>query len=449
MTWLDEILGRAETLLARKKIAHWELCADILSDAAVEVMDGKIHAVERSFERTMGIRILDRGLGFMGLTDPSDDADLEEAIDAAHAEAKRARPAAITAFAGKTAIRQDADFFDARATGELRELLESSALELETLALNAAPNIARVRPARVEEQRGSSLLRTSSGAEARDRHTRAFAMLGAIAEDEEGAQSAFGSDSAPAIEALDLVTIAKQAANDASRMLGAGSFETARVPVIFGYEAASELYSMFVEALDAERLEHHASFLAKLIHTQALSEVFTFTDDPHDGELDGATWFDGEGLATEKLILIERGTIKAVLDDRDSAARAKRTPTAHGVRSGANARPRPGVHNLSIDPGQESLAELLRRAEGGLYVHSLSGTHTMNEVTGELSLGASGWKIAGGALGEAIEGAAVAGSLVAMFAGPISLSSERKRLGGMRVPVMLIEEAQVSAASDV
>jgi len=44
-------------------------------------MDGKIHVVERSFERTLGIRLLDRGLGFAGLTDPTDDA-IKEAIKA-------------------------------------------------------------------------------------------------------------------------------------------------------------------------------------------------------------------------------------------------------------------------------------------------------------------------------------------------------------------------------
>jgi len=37
-------------------------------------------------------------------------------------------------------------------------------------------------------------------------------------------------------------------------------------------------------------------------------------------------------------------------------------------------------------------------------VRALSGTHTMNEVTGELSLGATGWVIRGGALAEPVEG---------------------------------------------
>lgn len=449
MSWLDQILDRSEALLRQKKVVHWELAADEVSDAGVEAMDGKIHVVERSIERAVGIRVLDGGIGFAGLTDPANDEEIAEAIDAALAEAKRARPAAITAFAGKSSAVAGDDFFDLRATGELRAILESSALELEALALKASPKIARVRPARVEEQRGRSLLRTSGGAEARERFTRAFATLGAIAEDDEEAQSAFGSDSAPAVEALDLKTIALQAANDASRMLGAGSFETARVPVIFGFEAAAELYALFVEALDAERIEHRTSFLASRFGTKAISDVFTFFDDPHDAELDGATWFDGEGLPTEKKILIDRGVIKEALDDRDSAARAGRAPNAHATRSGANSRPRPGVHNLSLAPGSASLADLLRRAEGGLWVHTLSGTHTMNEVTGELSLGASGWAIQGGALGEPIEGATVAGDLVSMFSGRIILSSELRRLGGMRIPVMLIEEAQISAASGV
>lgn len=445
--WIEDILNRAERSLRSANIKTWELAADELTATAVEAMDGKIHVVERSFERTLGIRLIDRGLGFAGLTDPTDDA-IKEAIEAASAEAQRARPAALTDFAGPATLASNTHFEDPRATGELRAILEPQALELESLALKANKQIKRIRPARIEEQRGKSAIRTSAGADLRDRHTRAFAMVGAVAEDDDGeeAQSSYGGDSAGAIEALELSRIAHEAADEAVRLLGASTFVTARVPVIFGYDATAELIALLVGALEADRIERSASFLTKKIAQQAVSTAFTIIDDPHDPDLDGSAWFDGEGLPTKRIALFDRGIVAAVLDDRDSAARAGRLATAHAVRGSANARPHPGAHNIAVEPGSGTLASLLRRAEGGLYVHELSGTHTMNEVTGELSLGATGWAIRGGALEESIEGATVAGTILEMLSGPIHLSSETRRIGAFRMPAMLIEAVQVSSA---
>lgn len=450
MDWIEDILQRTERALKRAGVLCWELAADEHSSAAIEAMDGKIHVVERSFERTLGIRVLDRGIGFAGLTDPPDDAALEDAIAAAIAEARRARPAAIADFAGSSGPSRSLgpDFYDARATGELRALLEPRVLELEALTLAADRRVRRVRPARIEEQRGRTAIRTSAGADLWDAHTRAFASVGAIAEDEDGedAQSSYGADSGAAVEALDLGRIAREAAHDAARLLGSEPFETARVPVIFGFDATAELIALLIGALEGDRVDRGASFFAQLYGKQAIGRAFTIADDPLDPELDGCAWFDGEALPTKKLALFDRGVLTALLDDRESAVRGGRPATAHGVRGSANSKPHPGSHNVAVEAGTDALDRLLSRADGGLYVHELSGTHTMNEVTGELSLGATGWAIRGGERAESVEGVTVAGTLIAMLSGPISLSSETKRIGAFRVPAMLIEEVQVSAA---
>src|SRR5262245_41355399 len=141
---LTQLLNRTERALHRAGVRRWEIAADVLLSTAVEAMDGKIHVVERSYERTLGIRVIEGGLGFAGLTEPGDDRAIEEAVEAARAEARRSRAAAIGEFArtigasdsaSALAAERGLDFEDARATGTLREILEPSALELEVLAL--------------------------------------------------------------------------------------------------------------------------------------------------------------------------------------------------------------------------------------------------------------------------------------------------------------------------
>jgi PmbA protein len=108
----------------------------------------------------------------------------------------------------------------------------------------------------------------------------------------------------------------------------------------------------------------------------------------------------------------------------------------------------PGVHNVIVLPGDHHLEALIRRAEGGLFVHELSGTHTINEVTGELSFGATGWAIRGGARREPFDGATVSGTLLELLSGPIHPSSDTRRVGSFRGPAILVESVQVSAAGD-
>jgi PmbA protein len=173
--------------------------------------------------------------------------------------------------------------------------------------------------------------------------------------------------------------------------------------------------------------------------------LLTLVDDPRDGSLDGACLFDGEGLTTYEKALVDRGRAKAALDDRETARRSGRAPNAQAVRARASDRPVPGVHSLVLRPGTISKEDLLGSAEGGLYVHELSGTHTVNEVTGELSLGAKGWRVTGRALGSPVEGVTVSGRLLDLLSGSLSLSRETRRLGAFLVPMILIGDVQVSS----
>ncbi|MCK6549269.1 TldD/PmbA family protein [Myxococcota bacterium] len=443
--WIDDVLERAERALARAGVACWELAASEVRSAGAEVMDGEVEVVETSVERSVGIRVLDGGVGFAGATEPRD-VDLDEAVAAAVGEARRARSAAIRAFASlaETPAPTPQRFVDPRATGRVRIGLVERALALEAEALRA-PKIARVRPARIDEERGLFRLRTSSGLDVSEDHSRASASIGAVAEDDEDTQSSYAFTSGASLEGLVLDVIAREAAEDAAGLLGAAGFETGRVPVVFGPGAAAELVELLVGALDAARVERGATFLAGRLGERIVSPALTIVDDPHDATLDGCAAFDGEGLATIRNVLFDRGVVASYLDDRESAARAGRRAPSLAVRGAASHRPHPGVHNLAVLPGDVPPAELMRRAEGGLWVHELSGSHTMNEITGELSLGATGWAIRGAARAEPVQGVTVAGTLLAMLSGAITLSSEIKRLGAVGVPAILVDGVMVSA----
>lgn len=443
--WVDEILAHAARALSARGVRRWEIAADEVHSAAVEASDQAVQLIERSIERSLGIRVLDRGIGFAGLSEPREAADIEDAIEVALDEARRARPAAIDDFAGPIeAKKSGADFIDPRAIAEAGPRLADRALALEAAALKAHAKIARIRPARVDETRGRIRIRTSLGLDAEEAFSHAEAYLVAVAEDEDDAQSAEAYGWALSVEGLDLVALAEHAAWTSAELLGAGTFETRRVPVILSPEAVASLAGILVGALDADAIDRGASFLRRAIGEEVLSRSLTILDQPHDPALAGASWFDGEGLPTAPKKLFDRGMLATVLDDRETAARAGRAFNAQAVRQGASGRPSPGAHSIVVRPGTDPLAALLRKAEGGLYVHEVSGTHTINEVTGELSLGAKGWAIRGGARAEPIEGVTIAGGLLTLLAGDIGLSTETRRFGAIEVPALFLDAIQVA-----
>ena len=84
-----------------------------------------------------------------------------------------------------------------------------------------------------------------------------------------------------------------------------------------------------------------------------------------------------------------------------------------------------GTSNFYLDAGELSFEELLVKAEGGVLIQDVSGVHSgANPISGEFSVGATGLRIAGGALGEPLREMTVASTLPEMLAGITGVGSD-------------------------
>jgi PmbA protein len=429
----------------------WEVCVTEERSASVEVVDGAVRAEESSFERAVGLRVLDGGIGFAGLADPTPEG-LARAATAALAEARWVRRTPLESFGAPErhahAAAPPASFADPRATGRLGQRLAEAARVLEARARREDRRVVGVRPAQVTEVVAGFRLRTSAGLDVAEVSTRALASVAALAETRAGRESqlAYAGGSAGAVEALDVERVAQRAARRAVERLGAGGFRTAVVPVVLAPEVVAELLEVIATALTGDVVDRGASFLARALGQQVFGPELTLLDDPHDPTLDGAAWFDGEGLATCRTALIDGGRVVAILDDRETAARGGRVPGGHAQRHGAEGRPRPGAHALCLVAGHDTTAALLARAEGGLWIDEISGTHTISEITGAFSLGATGARIESGRRGRAVEGVTLSGSLLGLFGPGAHPGAEVESLGYARVPPVAVEAVQVASA---
>ena len=207
-------------------------------------------------------------------------------------------------------------------------------------------------------------------------------------------------------------TIGRTAAQRALRRLGARRVKTAEVPVIFDPQMAATLIRHIAGAASGPSLYRGASFLLhRLGETIAAPSVTIVDDGTRPGGL-GSRPFDGEGLPTQRTVLVDRGVLTSYLLDSYSGRKLGLPSTHHAARDGSGVTV--STTNLYLAPGEISPDALIRSVKSGLYVTELIG-FGVNGVTGDYSRGAVGLWIENGELAYPVEEITVAGNLLEMF----------------------------------
>lgn len=239
-------------------------------------------------------------------------------------------------------------------------------------------------------------------------------------------------------------SIGQEAARRAVRRLGARKVATKRVPVIFDQETAGSLLANLCSAVSGYGLYKRASFLLdQLGQTIASDRITVYDDGRMEGGL-GSRPFDGEGLATRKNTIVERGVLKSYLLDTYSGRKLGLPSTGNASRS-VGESPSVGPTNFYLVPGSKSPEEILASVKDGLYVTELIG-FGINMVTGDYSRGACGFWIENGELAYPVEEITIAGNLKQMFKDIELVGSDLVFRGRIASPTMKIAEMMVAGS---
>jgi PmbA protein len=185
--------------------------------------------------------------------------------------------------------------------------------------------------------------------------------------------------------------VGREAARRTVATLGSRKIETCEVPVIFDPEVGRALVGMIFSVSNGSAMYRKSTYLLGREGTLVASPLVTIVDDPLIPRAPGSRGFDGDGLATRKNVLVNRGVLETVLCDTYSARKLGRASTASAGR-GVGGTPGPTTSNLIMQPGTISRDELFRDTERGLYVTSMMG-FGFNPITGDFSRGAAGFWI--------------------------------------------------------
>jgi len=339
--------------------------------------------------------------------------------------------------------------FDAAIEAITPEQRIGWALELEAQARQASSKVAAVRESAWTDGSGASLLLTQKGVRAADVWSSCSASieLAVAAGEERQASWHWGVSRHPG---LDLAAIGAEAALKGERKLNPRRLPAGKYPVVLHPEVAVDLLGIVAGMLDAESvLKQRSLFAGKLGETIA-SPLLTLVDDGRLAEAPGCPalgtepW-DAEGLPTRRNVLLEGGVLRTYLHTLKTAAEMGMSPTGSAGR-GFGSQPGATTFNLFPLHGTTPTEALYRLAGNGVLITEIMGLHTVDPVSGDLSVGASGIRIRDGVLAEPVDQITFAGNLRDFLTRIVALGSDLRWYGSSAGLSLLLEDIALGGA---
>ncbi|MEM9466377.1 MAG: TldD/PmbA family protein [Actinomycetota bacterium] len=410
----------AELLDIATRVAGWandgeQVEAFVVHETETEVRAyaGEVESLTRAESRGIGVRVIvdgKQGYAYAGTLD--EDAlgeTLREARDnAGFAEADEFNGLATPDGVAPPSLELWSDALAAFSTDDKVAL----AIELERLTRGAEPRISGIESAEYIDTAYESAVATSTGIATTSRETGCYVSAYALAEEHGETQTGFGFSIGRDPNELDPAVAAAEAAERATRLLGASKPTSERLTVVLDPWVTAQFLGIVGHTLTGEAVLKGRSMFADRLGDSVAASSITLVDDATDPAAFTASAVDGEGLATRRIPLIVDGELQAFLHNAYSGRRAASPSTGSAVRGGFTSGPSVGAHALALVPGDSSQADLIGSIDNGFLVQGVAGLHSgVNPVSGDFSTGAEGLRIRDGELAEPIREVTIASTL--------------------------------------
>jgi PmbA protein len=300
--------------------------------------------------------------------------------------------------------------YDPRAAALAPEDRIRNAMALESAARRETDKVVAVREASWADGDGATLLLTQKGVRAFDVASTCSASVELAVEDQGDRQAAWHWDLGRHPGAVDLEAVGREAARKGLRKLRPVQVEAGRYNVVLHPDVAVDLLGIVAGMLSAEAVLKKRSLFAGKVGEAIASPLLTLVDDGRMPDGLGSEPWDGEGLPTRRNVLIEKGVLQGYLHTLRTAAEMGVAPTGTAGR-GAGSNPGVTLFNLFPERGSTPPGDLCRMAGEGVLITEIMGLHTVDPVSGDLSVGASGLRIRGGEVAESLDRMTFAGNL--------------------------------------
>jgi predicted Zn-dependent protease len=287
----------------------------------------------------------------------------------------------------------------------------------------------------------------SKGIRAAQRRTSAQLLTVAMGPDGgSGYAEAAGVD----VGEIDAGALGREAADKARSTVNPASVEPGDWPVVLEEYAVVDILSILgYIGFGALSVQEERSFAEP--GKRIGSDLVTIVDDGHEPRTLPMA-FDYEGVAKQRVPLVERGICREVVYDAQTAARAGRESTGHGLPAPNPYGPFP--LNMAMEPGDASREELIGGLDRGLLVTRFHYTNPVHPklaiVTGMTRDGT--FLIEGGRIVGPVRNLRFTQSYLDALAATSAVGRERRThrgdFGGVIVPAVRIDTWTFTGATE-
>lgn len=227
------------------------------------------------------------------------------------------------------------------------------------------------------------------------------------------------------------------AAHRAASRLNGRKISSRVCPVLFDAPMAAGLLGNFAQAISGGALYRKSSFLLEKLDKKVFPKHIDVVDDPFIAQAMGSSYFDDEGVATQRRSLIDSGVLTGYLLSVYTARKMKMKPTGNAS----------GSHNLRISSrntkASDDLPSMLKKLGTGLFVTELLG-QGVNYMTGDYSRGVCGFWVENGEIQYPVQEITIAGHLKQMFKGIEAIGADELIRGTKQTGSILINQMTIA-----
>ena len=225
--------------------------------------------------------------------------------------------------------------------------------------------------------------------------------------------------------------IGEKASELAIKKLKPRKIKSKKIKVIFDKRIATNFLSSFASAISSGTIAKGTTFLKNKLNTEIFNKKINIIDKPDIVKGSGSRYFDIEGTSTNKLSLVENGVLKNYFID---------TYNGKKINMKSNGRAS-GTTNLYFENGDEDYKNLINSDKEILYINETFGRGA-NIITGDYSVGASGFMVENGEFIYPVSEITIAGDLNDIF-NKMVLGNDLQFNYSTNSPTMLVDELTV------
>ena len=365
------------------------------------------------------------GLSFRGVsnskmgysyTEKLDETSIDMLIDEAYENASFIESAEDEEIFGGSDKYTEVNVYNEKLSQSSMEEKINLAKELEKKALSLDKRVTSVQMCGYQEFEQTNTIVNTKGVDLSQKTNGGVIYISVVVKEEEDTKTAMAFRSFSDLEKINIEEIAKEAVEEAISLLGATPIKTGEYPMIIKNTVFGDLLSFVSSVFSAEYVDKGLSLLKDKIDEKIASEIVTLVDNPFLAGGFGSRSFDDEGMSTSKKNIIHNGVLTTYLHSLKTAKKFNTTPTGNSKRNSYKSPLSIAPSNFYVQPGDNSLEDMISSIENGIYIIDVAGLHSgLNPVSGDFSLSASGYEIKSGKINRPINQITIAGNLYKVF----------------------------------